>query len=132
MKKVLLMAVMLAAAIFVLAACGSKSDTGSNAGGSGSVEETGTAASASAKVTIKAKRYEFDQPEYTIKKGEPTELTLVSEDGVHGVEIPDLDVKLDSGKPKVVTINDAGTYEFQCDIPCGPGHAKMVAKIVVQ
>ncbi|MBO7744684.1 cupredoxin domain-containing protein [Paenibacillus sp. MWE-103] len=130
MKKLLLMAVMLAAAIFILAACGSKSDSGSNAGNSGSVEETGTAAAA--KITIKAKRYEFDQPEYTIKKGEPTELTLVSEDGVHGVEIPDLDVKLDSGKPKVVTINDAGTYEFHCDVPCGTGHAKMVAKIVVQ
>nr|WP_239565944.1 cupredoxin domain-containing protein [Paenibacillus sacheonensis] len=121
---------MLAAAIFVLAACGSNSNSNTNTGNGTNVEDTGTAASA--KVTIKAKKYEFDQPVYKIKKGEPTEITVVSEDGVHGVEIPDFnDLKLSSGKPKVVTFNDAGTYEFHCDIPCGGGHAKMVAKIEV-
>ncbi|QHT62663.1 cytochrome C oxidase subunit II [Paenibacillus lycopersici] len=130
MKKYLLISMMLAAAIFVLAACGSNANNTNNSSSS-NVEETGTAAAA--KVTIKAKRFEFDQTEYKIKKGEPTEITVVSEDGVHGVEIPDFgDLKLVSGKPKVVTFNDAGTYEFQCDIPCGTGHAKMVSKIVVE
>ncbi|QHW33342.1 cytochrome C oxidase subunit II [Paenibacillus rhizovicinus] len=131
MKKMLLISMMLAAAIFVLAACGSNSNSNTNNSSSSNVEDTGTAASA--KVTIKAKRFEFDKPVYNIKKGEPTEITVVSEDGVHGVEIPDFDdLKLVSGKAKVVTFNDAGTYEFHCDIPCGNGHGKMVAKIVVE
>ena len=130
MKKLLFMSMMLAAAIFILAACGSKSTSNTDGTSNGNVEETGTAASA--KITIKAKRFEFDQPVYKVKKGEPTEITLVSEDGVHGVEIPDMDIKLDSGKPQVVTFNDAGTFEFHCDIMCGTGHAKMVAKFEVE
>lgn len=131
MKKLLILSVVMAAAIFVLAACGSNSNSNDNSA-NGSVENTGTAVTASEKITIKAKRYEFDQAVYTIKKGVPTEITLVSEDGVHGVEVPDLDLKLSSGKAKVVTLNEAGTFEFACDIMCGSGHSKMVAKIVVE
>ncbi|WP_219838588.1 cupredoxin domain-containing protein [Paenibacillus sp. R14(2021)] len=129
MKKMLLLAVMTVAAIFILAACGSKSADNNSITGAG-VENTGTAASA--KITIKAKRFEFDQPVYKIKKGEPTEITLVSEDGVHGVEIPDMNLKLDADKPKVLTFDNAGTYEFHCDIMCGSGHSQMVAKIEVE
>ncbi|WP_308635641.1 cupredoxin domain-containing protein [Paenibacillus silvisoli] len=128
MKKYLLMTLMLAAAMFVLAACGSKASENTNAGTG--VEDTGTAASAT--VTIKAKRYEFDQPVYTIKKGEPTQIVLENEDGVHNIEVPDLDLTVNSGKPKVVTLNDAGEYEFHCDILCGGGHSKMIGKIVVE
>ncbi|SFS49717.1 cupredoxin domain-containing protein [Paenibacillus sp. BC26] len=128
MKKLLLMSFMLVAAVLVLAACGSKSSDTNNAGSG--VEETGTAASAS--IVIKASRFEFDQPVYKIKKGEPTEITLESEDGVHNMEAPDLNLTVNSGKPKVVTLNDAGEYEFHCDIMCGTGHSKMIAKIVVE
>ncbi|REE85091.1 cytochrome c oxidase subunit 2 [Paenibacillus taihuensis] len=130
MKKLLLIAFTMVAAVLVLAACGANKADNSNTSGSTGVEETGTAASA--KITIKAKRYEFDQPVYTIKKGVPTEITLKSEDGMHGVEVSDLKLKLDSDEPKVVTINDAGEYEFHCDIMCGSGHSKMVAKLVVE
>ncbi|RAP77349.1 cupredoxin domain-containing protein [Paenibacillus montanisoli] len=128
MKKYLLMSLLIAAAMLMLAACGSKASDNTNAGSG--VEETGTAASAN--IVIKAKRYEFDQPVYKIKKGEPTQITLENEDGVHNIEVPDLDLTVNSGKPKVVTINDAGEYEFHCDILCGSGHSKMIGKIVVE
>jgi cytochrome c oxidase subunit 2 len=127
-KKLLLMAFLIAAAVFVLSACGSNAAVNANTGGG--IEETGTAASA--KIVIKAKRYEFDQPFYKVKKGEATQIKLESEDGVHNMEAPDLNLTVDSGKPKVVTINDAGEYEFHCDIMCGNGHSKMVAKLVVE
>ncbi|SEN78260.1 cupredoxin domain-containing protein [Paenibacillus sp. OV219] len=131
MKKLLLIAFMMVAAVLVLAACGENKSDNTNTGAGAGVEETGTAAST--KITIKAKRYEFEKPVYTIKKGEPTEITLKSEDGIHGIEVSDLNgLKIDSDKPKVVTINEPGEYEFHCDIMCGSGHSKMIAKLVVE
>ncbi|MFC5648139.1 cupredoxin domain-containing protein [Paenibacillus solisilvae] len=131
MKKGLLLVFLLAATVLVLAACGSKNNDAAPASANNSgVEEPGTAAST--ELVIEASRFKFDQPVYKIKKGEATKITLDSSDGIHGISIPDLNVKLDAGKSEVVTINDAGEYEFQCNVMCGTGHSKMVAKIVVE
>ncbi len=131
MKKGLLIVFLLAASVLVLAACGSKNNDAATASTTnGSIEEPGTAAAA--ELVIEASKFKFDQPVYKIKKGEATKITSNSTDGIHGISIPDLDVKVDSGESKVVTINDAGEYEFQCDVMCGTGHSKMVAKIVVE
>jgi len=130
MKKALFLC-MLAAFVMVIAACGSnnKNNDKTPENASNGVETTG---SASQEVVIKASSWEFDKQEYTIKKGEPVKLTLESVNGIHGIEVSDLDVKLGSGDSKVITINDAGEYEFHCNIQCGTGHKKMVAKLVVE
>ncbi|MCQ6559619.1 cupredoxin domain-containing protein [Paenibacillus mendelii] len=131
MKKALFMC-MLAAFVMVIAACGSnnKNNDKSPENAGNGVETTGSASSQ--EVVIKASSWKFDKQEYTIKKGEPVKLTLESVSGVHGIEVSDLDVKLGSGDSKVITINDAGEYEFHCNIQCGTGHKKMVAKLVVE
>jgi len=128
MRKILLVSVV-AALVLIMAACGSSNDNKSGNGSSTPAEDTGTAATN--EVVIKASNWKFDKEEYTIKKGEATTISFKA-DGVHGVEIPDLKVKLTDGKSQQVTVDDAGVYELHCDIPCGTGHTKMVAKIKVE
>jgi cytochrome c oxidase subunit 2 len=117
MKKWLLFASVLCL-VFVIAACGSNNNGNSEA-----------ASSTPADVVIKASSWEFDQPEYRIKKGQTLELELI--DGVHGVQVDNTDLKLTNNKAKTVTL-DAGEYEINCNIPCGGGHSKMSAKLIVE
>lgn len=130
MKKALFIC-MLAALVMVIAACGSNSTNSDKSPEqeTGGVESTG---SASQEVVIKATNWEFDKSEYVVKKGEPVKLTLESESGIHGIAISDLDVKLGNGDSTVITIDEAGEYEFRCNIQCGTGHSKMIAKLVVE
>ncbi|MCM3628962.1 cytochrome C oxidase subunit II [Paenibacillus glycanilyticus] len=120
MKKWLIFASVLCL-VFVAAACGSNSN-GNNDG-------SNAASSTVADVVIKASSWEFDQPEYHIKKGQSIKLELI--DGVHGVEIEKSNLKLAQNKIKTVTL-DAGEYEISCNIPCGQGHSKMTAKLIVE
>lgn len=116
----------LAAIVLVLAACGANN----NAEETGSaVEEPSTAAS---EIVIKASNWEFDQAEYKIKKGEATKISVEAKSGIHGIEIEDLGVKIQTGDSEVITINDPGTYTFFCNIMCGAGHSKMKSTIVVE
>jgi cytochrome c oxidase subunit 2 len=127
LKKLLLLS-MVAAFVLIMAACGSN-NTASTSDNGGDVQETGAAASQ--ELVIKATDWQFDKTEYTIKKGEATNIT-VQTDGIHGIEIPDLGVNIAAGKSQVVTFKDAGTYQFHCDVMCGTGHSKMIATIKVE
>ncbi|SFE50584.1 cytochrome c oxidase subunit 2 [Paenibacillus catalpae] len=113
--------------VILLTACGASKNEEVQ---SGSGEGSETIAN---EVVITAKNWEFDKAEYRIKKGEAVKLTLESGSGVHGIAFEDLEIKeLRSGDSKVVTINEAGTYEFSCNIMCGSGHANMKAKLIVE
>ncbi|NOU99281.1 cupredoxin domain-containing protein [Paenibacillus planticolens] len=82
---------------------------------------------------IAASNWQFDSTDYTIKKGEPTKVSLSLKEGVHAIEIKGLDIKLDKENPsKEITFDKPGEYEIDCILPCGEGHAKMKAKLVVQ
>jgi len=111
------------ALVLTLSACGGKNtDSGSN---SEAAEQ-----SASQEVVIKASNWEFDQAEYALPKDTPVKLTIENAGGAHGIEIVGQDIQIRGGKSKVVNL-PAGTYEFKCNIMCGTGHGKMVAKLVV-
>ncbi|MFW5434802.1 cupredoxin domain-containing protein [Paenibacillus apiarius] len=83
-------------------------------------------------VTLKATNFEFDQKEIRVKKGQTVKLTLENSQGMHGVEIPDLKVKLDSPGSTEFVADKEGTFEFKCSIMCGAGHNDMVGKIIVE
>ncbi|MBW7474454.1 cupredoxin domain-containing protein [Paenibacillus oenotherae] len=116
----------IAAFMIIMAACGSNSDSAANGG----VEETGAAATS--EVVIKASNWKFDQPEYRVKKGEPTKITLQSEEGSHGIASSDIDFKISGNDSKVLTFNNAGEFEIHCNVLCGTGHSQMIAKIIVE
>jgi cytochrome c oxidase subunit 2 len=86
------------------------------------------------KLNITATNWQFDLPEYTAVKGEPTKVTLVNKEGVHAViiKLDGKEIKLDRAAPsQEITFDKPGTYEIECSLPCGEGHATMKSKLIV-
>lgn len=88
------------------------------------------------KITVTAKKYEFNPSTIEVKAGQPVEITFQSEDTKHGFELKELGIEkivFDKDKPETVTFTPEkpGTYEFKCAKFCGFGHGKMKGKIVV-
>jgi cytochrome c oxidase subunit 2 len=81
------------------------------------------------KIEIIAKRFEFSPNEITVKKGEPVELVVTSQDVDHGLKIAELGVnlKISKGKPSeaAFTPTEVGDFTGQCTSFCGPGHGGM-------
>ncbi|KIL37878.1 cytochrome C oxidase subunit II [Gordoniibacillus kamchatkensis] len=83
-------------------------------------------------VKIEATNWQFNQPEYHVKKGQPVTITFDSKQGMHSATLKDFNVKLDTNnKTATFTPDKAGSFEIRCMIPCGQGHANMVSKLVV-
>ncbi len=88
------------------------------------------------KITVVAKRYEFQPSRIELKLGEPVEITFQSEDTKHGFQCKDLNLEkvvFDKETPATVrfTPEKAGTFAFKCARLCGLGHGKMRGEIVV-
>lgn len=128
MKKIKL-ALLGAVIAMALSACGSNEDSPANSGANVSSAEAANAK----EVKLVASNFQFDQPEYHVKKGEPVKFVLELKQGAHGAEIKELGVKLDfNNKVQVVVPNQAGTFEIKCNIPCGPEHYNMKSKLIVE
>ena len=86
-------------------------------------------------VKVHARRFVYTPSVINVKKGEPVVLELTTEDVLMGLSVPDLDIRTDivPGKTTLLrlTPQQAGTYEFLCDIFCGSGHESMHGKIIV-
>ena len=86
-------------------------------------------------IKITAKRYEFSQPEITVKKSVPIIIEITALDRPHGFNLPEFDVRGDAlpGETTrvVFTPDKAGTFEFLCDLFCGEHHDTMTGKLVV-
>ncbi len=94
-------------------------------------------ASATQPVTIKAKNFAFTPGIVTLKKGQPTAITFVATQGVHGLTAPDIGLNKTvtiTNSPTTVTVtpHKLGTFTSHCAIFCGIGHTKMqiVFKVV--
>jgi cytochrome c oxidase subunit 2 len=128
MKKWTLLAFLVIFTV-VLSACGSSGSNDSDDAASAGQDD----ANVSNEIVIKATTFEFDQPEYRIKKGETVRIVLENEKGVHGLEVKDLNLKLDNKTTsQVITPTKTGEFPFVCTIMCGPGHADMTAKLIVE
>mgnify|MGYP001199831416 CR=1 FL=1 len=111
--------------LLLLTGCGGGSDQGS--GGNAASPE----ASPEQEVVIRATNWAFDQEEYHIPKDTPVMLTLVNDQGAHGIKIDGVKTELRPGKESAVVQLQEGTYTIRCSILCGTGHNQMVAKLVV-
>src|SRR5690606_18034201 len=75
---------------------------------------------------IIASNWDFDKEYYAIRAGEAIEVNVNSIEGVHGIEIVGTEYNnIVNQKPTTITINEPGTYEVRCSIPCGGGHRTM-------
>ncbi|WP_458119606.1 cytochrome C oxidase subunit II [Paenibacillus sp. Z6-24] len=139
MKKYIV-ASMTIAMMLLTSACGSQSETSEHANHQQSgVTDTGVATSDNTsgsaqgtQLVVKATNYQFDQPEYHVKKGEPVTIVFDNVQGNHGLMIPALNVNLNARDSSItVTPQEAGTFDMACSIMCGSGHSSMVAKLIV-
>ncbi|THF75468.1 cupredoxin domain-containing protein [Cohnella fermenti] len=130
-KSYLFMALVVIAALIALSACGnSNNNKGNNSSGSPTASGT-TGGGEAVTVTVNAKNFEFDPQEIKAKVGDTLTITLNNTAGNHGFAIPDLNVNLKNGETATVTLDKAGTYEYNCSIQCGSGHDNMVGSITV-
>ncbi len=88
------------------------------------------------RITVVAKKYEFQPSRIELKAGEPVEITFQSEDAKHGFSCPDLNlpkVTYSKDHPETITVtpDKPGTYQFKCSHLCGLGHHRMKGEIVV-
>jgi len=136
-KKSILVTILLGL-ILVLAACsGGNSDSGTITEVDNSTEETEDTSSsedstANNDFEIKATNFDFDKAEYTVKAGEEVKISLVNEEGMHGIAIDGLDVEIEGDGEATFTPTEPGEYTIYCNIPCGQGHGDMVSTLVVQ
>jgi cytochrome c oxidase subunit 2 len=115
--------------ILVLAACGGNKQSAD----SGSSGESDAGVTASEELVIKASNYEFDQPEYHLKKGVPVNIVYENVNGNHGILVPELNLQLDTkNSSKVITPDKVGEFEMSCSVFCGSGHSSMISKIIVE
>lgn len=125
MKK---LSVLLLSAVLVAALSGCGGGSKDSAAG-----DNGSSGAPAQEITIKAKNFEFDQPEYHVKKGQPVKITLVNDQGNHGIEIKEFKVNLNGSKNSATfTPDKTGTFDIRCSVICGSGHATMASKLIVE
>ncbi len=86
-------------------------------------------------ITIEARRFAYSPAVIRLKKDQPVVLELISKDGLHGFNAPELglrsDVIMDGPSRLTFTPRKTGRFIFHCDIFCGSGHDQMAGEIVV-
>jgi len=124
--------------ILVLAACGGNNssdpaeDTDTNNSAGQTDDSSSSDEATSNNVDIIATNWDFDQDEYIVTAGEEVKLTLTNDEGMHGIVIDGLDVKVDGDGETTFTATEPGEYSILCSIPCGQGHNDMVSTLIVQ
>ncbi len=136
-----LMAVSALLVVLFVAGC---STTSNNASNTPAPNVTNNATSSKAapattatthEITMTAQQFAFSPSSIQVNLGDTVILHVTSTDVQHGIVLPDFNVnqQLPPGQTKTVTFvaNKKGTFEFSCDVPCGPGHREMTGSITV-
>lgn len=85
--------------------------------------------------SIIARNYVYLPGTIVVEKKRRVRLYLTSIDRAHDIKIEKMNLRAKVNKGEVAVLDftpaEAGTYEFVCDIYCGPGHRGMRGRIVV-
>jgi len=86
-------------------------------------------------IELVAKRFEYVPKEVPLKVGERVIIAIKSLDFVHGMNIPDLNKRLDLVPGRITQLElqptAPGVIEFVCDNFCGDKHEEMHGSFVV-
>jgi cytochrome c oxidase subunit 2 len=81
------------------------------------------------RIEVTAKRFTYDPGTITLKKGEPVDMVLKSQDVPHGLKFAELGVEVKAGKGKTgeveFTPEKTGDFVGHCSVFCGMGHGSM-------
>jgi cytochrome c oxidase subunit 2 len=83
-------------------------------------------------IEITASNFQFKPNKIEIPANKDVTLNLKVANGIHSLEVPELNVHLQEDGETAVVHAKPGTYPFFCNIPCGVGHAKMKGTIVAK
>ena len=87
-------------------------------------------------IEMTARRFAYEPSEITLKAGERVVVAIRSLDFVHGMNIPDLGMRLDLVPGRVTRLElqpkAPGTIDFLCDNFCGDGHEQMHGRFIVR
>src|ERR1700739_4833835 len=87
-------------------------------------------------ITMTAKKYEYDPATITAVQGEHVKLIITAIDHDHGFKIDafHIDELLKKGESTTVefTVDEAGTFPFQCPHFCGLEHKGMKGQLIVE
>ena len=86
-------------------------------------------------IAMTARRFAYEPNEIVLKAGERVVIAIRSLDFMHGMNLPDLGMRLDLVPGRVTRLNlhpqAPGVIEFVCDNFCGDGHEEMHGRFVV-
>ncbi|HKO08792.1 MAG TPA: cupredoxin domain-containing protein [Alphaproteobacteria bacterium] len=87
-------------------------------------------------VKLTVKKFEYSPRVVTVKKGVPVVIEITSLDRLHGFKLPAFNVRADVNPGEVARVtftpNEAGEFDFLCDIFCGDGHEDVTGTLVVK
>lgn len=124
------------AAVVALSACGNNNDNNNDSANNNSSTNnnasTSEPSSQTKEMTVDAKSFKFTPSDISLNAGDTVKLTLHNSDGVHGLEIPDLNVNVKNGETVTFKVDKAGKYDFNCSVQCGAGHDNMTGTLTVK
>ena len=86
-------------------------------------------------IEMTARRFAYEPNDIALKAGERVVIAIRSLDFIHGMNLPDLGMRLDliPGRVTRLELNPkaAGVIDFVCDNFCGEGHEEMHGRFVV-
>jgi len=86
-------------------------------------------------IEMTARRFTYEPNEIALKAGERVVIAIRSLDFIHGMNLPDLGMRLDLVPGRVTRLNlhpkVPGVIDFVCDNFCGDGHEEMHGRFVV-
>lgn len=85
---------------------------------------------------IVAVQFEFIPSTITVQKGDTVTLNLSSEDVPHGFALAAFNISETLTPGKITTVefvaDQAGTFNFTCNVACGSGHSDMSGQLIVE
>ena len=86
-------------------------------------------------IELTARRFTYTPNEIALKVGERVVIAISSIDFVHGMNLPDLHMRLDLVPGRITKLElhpkTPGVIDFVCDNFCGDGHEEMHGRFVV-
>ena len=86
-------------------------------------------------IEMTARRFSYTPNEIALKVGERVVIAISSIDFIHGMNLPDLHMRLDLVPGRITRLElqpkAPGVIDFVCDNFCGDGHEEMHGRFVV-
>jgi cytochrome c oxidase subunit 2 len=80
--------------------------------------------------TVKAFRFGYSPDIIEVNKGDKVKIIIENTDTLHGIRIPDLDLRGDDVLE--FTADKQGEFTWYCANMCGQGHMQMQGKLIVK